>query len=390
MYSPASARHSLHRSPRPARSTRRPSGGWPGARSMPASTSWCRAARRARRPRSPATSGAASSKSASRRPPAARLVLAGAGGYDTREVIHAAAEMKKAGAHGLLSVTPYYNKPTPEGLYQHYKAIADSTPLPIIVYNVPGRTGCNVDPATLVRLAAISEHRRRQGSVRQRHADGGDLPQRAGGLRGAVRRRRADAAADGDRRAGNHLGGVQRGAGGDGAAGRGRRAGDFAGARHWHEKLLPLMQVNFVESSPGPVKFAMAAMGLCEDAVPPADGAAAAGVAGEDPGGAEGPGAAHRVGSVAYESGGDDCALCSRRAPRPTRPRRATRSSRLQRLLNAGEVRAAEPDPADAVRLARQHVGQAGHPARLPLWRHSWTCRPITAAGPSTTRTRCR
>src|SRR5262245_39261834 len=60
------------------------------------------------------------------------LVLAGAGGYDTQEVIHAAAEMQKAGAHGLLSVTPYYNRPTPEGLYEHYKAIADSTPLPIV------------------------------------------------------------------------------------------------------------------------------------------------------------------------------------------------------------------------------------------------------------------
>ena len=82
-------------------------------------------------------------------------VLAGAGGYDTREVAHAAAEMHAAGADGLLSVTPYYNRPTPEGLYQHYRAIADATPLPIVVYNVPGRTGCNVDPATLARLATI-------------------------------------------------------------------------------------------------------------------------------------------------------------------------------------------------------------------------------------------
>ena len=63
-------------------------------------------------------------------------VLAGAGGYDTREVIHAARQMERAGADGLLSVTPYYNKPTPDGLIQHYKAIADSTPLPIVVYNV--------------------------------------------------------------------------------------------------------------------------------------------------------------------------------------------------------------------------------------------------------------
>jgi 4-hydroxy-tetrahydrodipicolinate synthase len=65
------------------------------------------------------------------------------------------ADMEKAGAQGSLSVTPYYNKPTAEGLYRHYKAIADSTPLPIVVYNVPGRTGCNIDPATLARLAAI-------------------------------------------------------------------------------------------------------------------------------------------------------------------------------------------------------------------------------------------
>src|SRR4051794_1509933 len=63
------------------------------------------------------------------------LVLAGAGGYDTREVVHAAREMEKAGANGILSVTPYYNKPTPEGLYQHYKAIAAATPLPVVLYN---------------------------------------------------------------------------------------------------------------------------------------------------------------------------------------------------------------------------------------------------------------
>ena len=92
-------------------------------------------------------------------------VLAGAGGYDTREVVHLASPMQKRGASGLLSVTPYYNKPTQEGLYQHYKAIAESTPLPIVVYNVPGRTGVNVEPATLVAPRADPEHRRREGSV---------------------------------------------------------------------------------------------------------------------------------------------------------------------------------------------------------------------------------
>ncbi|MGE3842774.1 MAG: 4-hydroxy-tetrahydrodipicolinate synthase, partial [Vicinamibacterales bacterium] len=82
-------------------------------------------------------------------------VLAGAGGYDTQEVIGAAKEMHLAGVQGLLSVTPYYNRPTPEGLFRHYAAVADATPLPVIVYNVPGRTGCNVDAATLGRLATI-------------------------------------------------------------------------------------------------------------------------------------------------------------------------------------------------------------------------------------------
>ena len=82
-------------------------------------------------------------------------ILAGAGGYDTREVIEVAAEMKKAGADGLLSVTPYYNRPTQDGLFQHFRAIAESTTLPIVVYNVPGRTGCNVEPPTLVRLSSL-------------------------------------------------------------------------------------------------------------------------------------------------------------------------------------------------------------------------------------------
>src|SRR3712207_4572343 len=82
-------------------------------------------------------------------------VLAGAGGYDTREVIRTARRMKAAGAQGLLSVTPYYNKPTPEGLFQHYSAIAGEVGLPVMLYNVPGRTGTNIDVQTLVRLSGI-------------------------------------------------------------------------------------------------------------------------------------------------------------------------------------------------------------------------------------------
>ena len=82
-------------------------------------------------------------------------VLAGAGGYNTHEVIETAQQMARTGADGILSVAPYYNKPTPEGLYQHYKAIAEAVPVPVIVYNVPGRTGVNVDVATITRLSAV-------------------------------------------------------------------------------------------------------------------------------------------------------------------------------------------------------------------------------------------
>ena len=82
-------------------------------------------------------------------------VVAGAGSNSTAEAIELSKHAEDAGADAVLIVTPYYNKPTQEGLYQHYKAIADAVGLPIVVYNVPGRTGCNVDPATLVRLSSI-------------------------------------------------------------------------------------------------------------------------------------------------------------------------------------------------------------------------------------------
>lgn len=193
------------------------------------------------------------------------LVLAGAGGYDTKEVIHMAAMVKAAGADGILSVTPYYNKPTPEGLYQHYKAIADSTDLPIIVYNVPGRTGCNIDPATLVRLAGIPNIigvKEASGNISQMadicHAVPSDfivmsgddaitLPLMALGGHGVISVASNEAPAE----MVQMVEAFERGV--------------LADAQHWHRKLLPLMQINFVESNPGPVKFAMAAMGLCEE-----------------------------------------------------------------------------------------------------------------------------
>ncbi len=82
-------------------------------------------------------------------------VLAGAGGYNTSEVIDLAKQLERMGVDGVLSVTPYYNKPTQEGLYQHYRAIAGAVRIPVVVYSVQGRTGVNVEPSTLARLAQI-------------------------------------------------------------------------------------------------------------------------------------------------------------------------------------------------------------------------------------------
>jgi 4-hydroxy-tetrahydrodipicolinate synthase len=192
-------------------------------------------------------------------------VLAGAGGYDTREVIHLAAEMQKAGAHGLLSVTPYYNKPTQEGLFQHYRAIAESTPLPIVVYNVPGRTGCNIESNTLVRLAGLPNVvgvKEASGNLMQMCEicravpsefvvlsgdDAATVPLMAIGGRGVISV------------ASNEIPGpmVQ--------MVEAAERGDFAVARAIHTRILPLMLINFVESNPVPVKAAMAAMGLLEE-----------------------------------------------------------------------------------------------------------------------------
>ena len=192
-------------------------------------------------------------------------VLAGAGGYNTREVIHLADEMRRAGAAGLLSVTPYYNKPTQEGLYQHYRAIAESTPLPIILYNVQARTGVNIETRTLLRLAEIPNVvgvKEASGNITQicevvnsvpanfivlSGDDAITLPLMAIGGRGIV-------SVVSNEIPGEMVALVE-------AAER----GDFLAARAVHHRIFPLMQVNFVEANPVPVKAAMAAMGLLEE-----------------------------------------------------------------------------------------------------------------------------
>ena len=192
-------------------------------------------------------------------------VLAGAGGYDTREVIHVANRMRQAGATGILSVTPYYNKPTPEGLYQHYRAIAEGVGLPVIVYNVPGRTGLNVEPATLARLSTIpgiAGVKEASGNVSQicevcRAAPEGfvvlsgddalTLPVMAVGGQGIISVASNGVPAEMSRM-------VEL-----------AEANDFAAARRIHASLMPFLTVNFVEANPIPIKAAMAMMGLLEE-----------------------------------------------------------------------------------------------------------------------------
>jgi 4-hydroxy-tetrahydrodipicolinate synthase len=192
-------------------------------------------------------------------------VLAGAGGYDTKEVIHTGRRMKQAGAQGLLSVTPYYNKPTPEGLFQHYSAIAGEVGLPVIVYNVPGRTGCNVDVATLVRLSGVPGIvgvKEASGNISQMVEICGAVPKDFLVLSGD------DALTLSLMAVGGH--GLISVSANEVPAEMARMVecaerNDFAAARQIHAQLLPLLLVNFIEANPIPVKSAMAALGLLEE-----------------------------------------------------------------------------------------------------------------------------
>jgi 4-hydroxy-tetrahydrodipicolinate synthase len=191
-------------------------------------------------------------------------VVAGAGGYNTSEVMAMARELAAMGVDGILSVTPYYNRPTQEGLYQHYRAIAEAAALPIILYSVQGRTGVNIEPGTVARLAAIDNIvgiKEASGSIAQMAAilnlvpdefvvlsgdDAITLPLIALGGKGVisvVSNEIPAAMSEMTRLA---------------------VRGNIWGAREIHRRYHALMEVNFVESNPGPVKTAMAEMGLLE------------------------------------------------------------------------------------------------------------------------------
>ena len=191
-------------------------------------------------------------------------VLAGAGGYNTHHVIETARECERMGADAILSVTPYYNKPTQEGLYHHFKAIAESISLPIILYNVPPRTNVNIDPATVRRLSEIENIigvKEASGNISQitqviqqvpeefivlSGDDSLALPIIALGGKGLISVASNEIPAEMAQLVRYCL------------------QNNFEQARRLQRRYLPLMDVNFIESNPIPVKAAMAAMGLLE------------------------------------------------------------------------------------------------------------------------------
>jgi 4-hydroxy-tetrahydrodipicolinate synthase len=191
-------------------------------------------------------------------------VVAGAGGANTAHVIEMAREFRALDADGILSVAPYYNKPTQEGLYQHYKAIAAEVPLPIILYNIPGRTGVNIEPATIARLAEIENIvgvKEASGNISQMAQvlalvgprflvlsgdDAITIPLMSLGGKGLISVVSNEIPAEMTRLTQLCLG------------------GDFTGALEIHKKYFRLIEANFLETNPGPAKAAMALMGLLE------------------------------------------------------------------------------------------------------------------------------
>ncbi|MDQ7780758.1 MAG: 4-hydroxy-tetrahydrodipicolinate synthase [Planctomycetota bacterium] len=188
-------------------------------------------------------------------------VIAGAGGNDTRRTVGSLKDARRAGADGVLVVTPYYNRPTQEGLLLHFRAVAAATRLPVIAYNVPSRTGVSFAAETLERLAAekkIVAVKEASGSMdlvcalaRTRRLDvlSGDdpltMPIMAAGGVGVI----------------SVLANIA-----PGSVAKLTRmclVGDFVRARELHEQLYPLAKAMFMETNPIPVKTAMRMLGMC-------------------------------------------------------------------------------------------------------------------------------
>ena len=194
-------------------------------------------------------------------------VVPSTGTYSTEETIHRTIEVAKMGTHGAMVITPYYNKPTQEGLLAHFRAVARATDLPLMLYNIPSRTGVNLEPATLLRLAelpTIVAIKEASGSILQIsdiHArlgdriailsgdDGLTLPVLSVGGCGVV----------------SVLGHIVPQIIKEMLAAFG--AGEASRALTCHEKLSPLCKALFLETNPAPIKAAMAMLGKCSEDV---------------------------------------------------------------------------------------------------------------------------
>jgi 4-hydroxy-tetrahydrodipicolinate synthase len=192
-------------------------------------------------------------------------VLAGTGSNSTAEAIALTLHAKEAGADGALLISPYYNKPTPEGIVQHYATIARETSFPLVAYNIPGRTASNILPATFTRLAEIEQVVGVKESCGDLHQvaqliaatpadfkvlsgdDWATLPMMALGGAGVISTASNVAPADVVELV------------------RAFRAGDLARARDVYYRLLPLLDALFCETNPIPVKAALAMRGLIQE-----------------------------------------------------------------------------------------------------------------------------
>jgi 4-hydroxy-tetrahydrodipicolinate synthase len=192
-------------------------------------------------------------------------VIAGTGSNSTAEAIRLTAFAREIRADGALLISPYYNKPTQDGIYRHYKAIASSVDLPLIVYNIPGRTGSNIAPETFARMCEIRQVvgvKEASGSMDQcsdilkfcgdrltmmAGDDSLTLPLMAMGAKGVI-----SVITNAMPREMHELAAAA-------------LAGNFARARELHFSMLPLMRALFVETNPIPIKQACAFMGKCSN-----------------------------------------------------------------------------------------------------------------------------
>lgn len=192
-------------------------------------------------------------------------IIVGAGSNSTREAISLTQHARAIGANAVLSVAPYYNKPTQQGFFEHYKAISESVDIPVFVYNVPGRTGSNINAETTLRLAelpGIAGIKEASGNISQvmeilRHRpnnfvvlsgdDALTLPMMACGADGVISVVANEVPKEFSTMV--HL----------------CLEGKFIDARKIHERLLDLMNLNFMESNPIPVKSALAMMGMINE-----------------------------------------------------------------------------------------------------------------------------